>query len=351
MPKIIDSFMFFQELDLLEIRLKYLNKYVDKFVIVEACQTHSGKPKEFVFEKNKQRFKNFLHKIEYYKIKDMHFSYDSVIKYLKNINTNLSLFIADNFHKRTQLDKNHPSYLPVHLLSWTLDNYQRECILFPLEKIAKSDDIILLSDLDEIPHYSIFRKISIQKAKIKPQACLQHEFTYFLNCYKNSDWIGTIVGTYKDMTKHPLNILRVDRLFFKKIIDRRLIKNGGYHFTTVGTMQEILNKIESYGHQELNNNIVKNNLFKNIKAGSDLYSRDNKKIFNRIDLNKNKIFDKTMLSIIKNYNHLINSEDVTIYKKINKFERIYGRIYINFSTRLFHLKSKIKYMIKKKFFN
>ena len=55
---LIDSFLFFQELDLLEIRLEYLYPYVDKFLIVESCQTFKGEHKEYNFEKNKKRFNN-----------------------------------------------------------------------------------------------------------------------------------------------------------------------------------------------------------------------------------------------------------------------------------------------------
>ena len=53
MTKIIDVFMFYQEVDLLKIRLEYLDPYIDKFIILESCQLHSGQKKEYHFEKHK----------------------------------------------------------------------------------------------------------------------------------------------------------------------------------------------------------------------------------------------------------------------------------------------------------
>lgn len=349
--KVIDTFMFFQELDLLEIRLNYLNDYVDIFVIVEACQTHSGKKKDFVFEKNKERFKKYLKKIEYYKINDYHFSFDSVIKQLEKNNNSLSFLIANNFKKRTNLPKDHPSYLPIHMLNWVLDNYHRESILFPLQKVSTENDIVLLSDLDEIPHVSFFSEENKKNILNKPRACIQHEFTYFLNYYKNSNWIGTIGGNFKDMTRNPLNILRVDRLFFKKIIHKSLFKNGGYHFTTVGTNREIINKIESYSHQELNNNAVKKNLEENIKLGKDPFSRDNKRVFYKICINDHNYFDKKMSAILSKYKHLIANDKIIEDSETFILKNVLIRTQMKISGKIFELKNKIKYFFISNFIN
>ena len=83
MVKVIDAFLFFQELDLLEIRLAYLDSIVDVFLIVESRQTFSGKPKDFVFEKNLKRFEKYKNKIQYHKISDFHTDFNSVCKYLE----------------------------------------------------------------------------------------------------------------------------------------------------------------------------------------------------------------------------------------------------------------------------
>ena len=68
---IYDCFIFFNELDLLEIRLSELYNYVDYFVIVEANKTFKGKSKPFYFEENKQKYKKYLDKIIHVKVYDM----------------------------------------------------------------------------------------------------------------------------------------------------------------------------------------------------------------------------------------------------------------------------------------
>ena len=60
--KVIDCFTFFNELDLLEFRLKFLDQHVDMFVVAESNLTHSGKPKPYYFEENKKRFDHWMHK-------------------------------------------------------------------------------------------------------------------------------------------------------------------------------------------------------------------------------------------------------------------------------------------------
>src|SRR5689334_20509145 len=66
--KVIDCFTFFNELDLLEFRLKLLDAHVDHFVLAESNITHSGQPKPFYFEENKKRFDRWLHKIIYLRV-------------------------------------------------------------------------------------------------------------------------------------------------------------------------------------------------------------------------------------------------------------------------------------------
>ena len=79
---LIDSFLFFKEYDLLEIRLKYLYDHVDLFVIVESGQSFNGLKKNFNFEEKIFRYKKYLDKIKYYKITDFHKSSSEVYEYL-----------------------------------------------------------------------------------------------------------------------------------------------------------------------------------------------------------------------------------------------------------------------------
>ena len=114
---IYDCFTFFNELDILELRLNILYKYVDKFVIVEGNKTHTGKDKDFIFEQNKNRFEKFLDKIIYIKVEDF--------PSLEN--------------SQTSEDGN----------KWLYENYQRDAIMRGLTE-CKDDDIIITSDCDEI---------------------------------------------------------------------------------------------------------------------------------------------------------------------------------------------------------
>lgn len=107
--KIFDTFTFFNELDILELRLNILNEYVDQFILVEATKSHQDKPKPLYFKDNIDRFEKFLPKIKH--------------------------VIIEEF----------PPYS-----YWSHENYQRDSIYQHVKELATPDDIIFISDLDEI---------------------------------------------------------------------------------------------------------------------------------------------------------------------------------------------------------
>lgn len=114
---IYDTFMFFNELELLELRLNELNGVVDKFVLVEATRTFTNKPKPLYYAENKQRFSQFNDKI-------------------------IHIIVDDS------PDSDNP---------WVLDRYQKNCVGRGLRNAAP-DDIVVFSDADEI-RYSGYKKI------------------------------------------------------------------------------------------------------------------------------------------------------------------------------------------------
>jgi beta-1,4-mannosyl-glycoprotein beta-1,4-N-acetylglucosaminyltransferase len=331
MTKIIDCFLFFQELDLLEIRLDYLDSHVDMFVIVEACQTFTGKEKPFLFEKNKSRYERFLKKIVYFKINDFHQNYDSIICHLTKTDSASSrkvLQIMEGF-----------THFPKDKLHWVLDAYHRECIQFPLEEIANDNDIIILSDLDEIPSSKIFGPDIFDFIEDGPVLCIQKEFSYFLNFYRlERKWLGSIFGYKRAMSFVGMNGLRMDAHGQRSKISGT-IEDGGYHFTSVGSMDDIRKKIESWGHQEFNTPRVKRGLEGRILSGQDPFGRETGVIFDRIDPSDVSLFDEKMNEIINRYPHLIASKDI-------RFKR-HG-VLRNALDRLMSLVDKLVYKIKQK---
>ncbi len=288
---IIDSFLFFQELDLLEIRLGYLYPIVDHFIIIEARQSFKGSTKNFIFEQNRKRYKKYLDKITYLKIEDIHFSYNELIEFLEKSNSKVRQTISKFIKKHDYYDKNNLSYI--------LDSYHRECIHIALEQKCKDGDIVLLSDLDEIPSFKIIKDFKKGKKLNCPTVFIQHEFQYFLNNYAKSDWHGTIVSPYNLMKKYSLNELRNNSNKLPRIL------NSGYHFTSIGNKQAIINKIESWGHQEFNNEIIKKNIEENIKNGKDIFYRLKRNKNKLINIQKSQIIDERMSRILLNFDELI----------------------------------------------
>ena len=115
---VYDCIPFFNELDILNLRLHVLNSYVDKFIIEEATVTFSGEPKELCFEKNKEMFREFLPKIEY--------------------------IVVDNS--------------PVNTTTHLRDKFQKNALEKGLAD-AGENDMILLSDVDEIPNPRVLQEL------------------------------------------------------------------------------------------------------------------------------------------------------------------------------------------------
>ena len=284
---IFDCFLFFQEIDILLIRLDYLYDLVDKFIIVEAGESFTGKKKEFIFEKNIELFGKYIDKIHYHKINDRHKNYDSIIEFLTNKNA-----IA---HSKIKLFMDNHNYYDKEKIYYILDSYHRECIHIPLSTICNDDDLIILSDLDEIPNRKIIKNIRDIK---KPLVCKQNEFKYFLNLYSNNNWLGSTIIKYTDLKSTSLNVIRRESSKFN------IVFPGGYHFTSIGKEKDIINKIENWGHQEFNQKIIKKNLMKNIKTGRDIFYRFGQGKNKIVSFDNRKIYDQEIVQIINNFQNL-----------------------------------------------
>ena len=228
---IYDCFMYFDEDLLLDLRLHTLNKYVKKFIITEATYTHNGSEKKLKFDINK--FQKFKDKIEYIVVdKDP----PSILE------------LKENETKRERGEK-------LILNGMARDYFQRENLIQGIRK-AQNDDLILISDLDEIPNLENlnFLKINNQIIIFK-----QKMFYYKLNLYyKEFEWLGTKATRKKNLIspqwlrnikgkKYPL--WRLDILFSKKKYSNLyFVDDGGWHFTCLKTPEELEKKLLNFAH-------------------------------------------------------------------------------------------------------
>ena len=228
---IYDCFMYFDEDLLLDLRLNTLDKYVKKFVITEATYTHNGNKKELKFDISK--FKKFKDKI----------SYHVVNKQPKNI---LGLIDGESKEKRGE---------KLILNGMARDYFQRENLIKGLSDIL-DDDIVLISDLDEIPN---LQNLNLFEIKNNTYIFEQAIFYYKLNLiYDDFVWQGTRGIKYKNFISPQWlrNIKgknypkwRLDTFFSKKKYSNLVfIKNGGWHFTCLKTPEQLQKKLLNFAH-------------------------------------------------------------------------------------------------------
>ena len=231
MMNIYDCFQYFDEDLLLDIRLNVLNQYVKKFVITEATYTHNGAKKELNFNIN--NFKKFKDKINYLVIDQPP--------------TNLLEFVKN--------EPEHEKGEKLILNGMARDYFQRENLVKGIDE-AKENDMILISDLDEIPDLS---KLNLSKIKKKIIIFEQKMFYYKLNLiYENCSWYGTKACRKKDLIspqwlrnikakKYPF--WRLDTLFSnKKYQNLKIIPNGGWHFTNMKNAKDLHHKMNNFAH-------------------------------------------------------------------------------------------------------
>ena len=229
--KIFDCFMYFDEEVVLDLRLNSLNEYVDYFVIVESTFNHKGEKRELKF--NLKKFEKFEKKIIY-------LVYDKLPQKIETINTT-----------DTEDEKSRKYIFNAYLR----ENGQRNYIAEGLNN-ADQNDIILVSDVDEIPN---LEKINFKKISEKIIFFRQDMFYYKFNLkLPNLIWTGTKACKRKDLLSpqwlrnikdKKYQFYRIDTLFSKtKYRDIKFIVEGGWHFTNIKTAEEIRKKLKSYLH-------------------------------------------------------------------------------------------------------
>lgn len=236
---IYDCFQYFNEDHMIDLRMHILNKYVDFFVISESTKTHQGHDKKLNFNLN--NFKKYQHKIIY-----LVADFDKEKKFLQ--------------HKGGES---------------IIEQHQRNNISNGLVK-ASENDIIILSDSDEIPD---LRKLNQINPNTKFTAFSQMMFMYKLNLQNlnESNWIGSKICLKKNFPKpQELRDLKFKEYPFWRIdkLNLQIIK-GGWHFSFLQKPEDIIKKIKSYSHGEFNttDNTKEENIKEKIKNNIDVFGR------------------------------------------------------------------------------
>ena len=295
--KIYDCFMYYDEDELLDLRLNILDKYVDKFIITESKFTHSGNIKNRNFDiKNFQKFEN---KIDYFYIEDEP----------KNIK---EIFPSDNIQK-----KNEKKIFN----GLARDNYQRDCLIKGIDK-ANNEDLIILSDLDEIPN---LETIDFENIKSNILLFEQKMFYYKLNLlYSKLLWRGTKACKKKYFLypqwlrnikgkKYPF--WRIDVFFSKKkYANIKIVKNGGWHFTNIRNAENLHNKMTNFAHHQEyeESNFSKEDMEKFIKEKLIFYDHFVDKSQNKfetkikLEIADKKILPKYLIENLEKYKNWID---------------------------------------------
>lgn len=249
---VIDCIPFFNELDILKLRLHILDPLVDRFVIEEATHTFSGLPKDLCFEKNREMFEEFLPKITY--------------------------LVVDN----------SPKEISTH----ERDKFQKNALAKALTD-ASDEDVLILSDVDEIPNPVVLHELVKRFDPDKIYHLAQRNFYCYLNMEEVSGNLLSITGEFPGVERR---MWLGTKVFAKKnipesgIIDLREISpedprsvrvaDGGWHFGYMGSCHEtdvsrrVGTKVVAAAHQEYNTEDVLAEVKDRLILGEDIFGRN-----------------------------------------------------------------------------
>lgn len=298
---VYDCFSFFNELDLLEIRLNVLKDVVDKFVLVEAAQTHTGQPKPLYFSENSSRFAAFRDKVIHIVVDDF----------------------SDAEKFATERER-----------AWARENIQRNAIVKGLVE-AKPDDVVVISDLDEIPNPESIITASRYAGITRIGMRLYYYFLNYRN-YSIPEWrLGTQVLHFSDFvdSKNYANfefgqfvLKEVNQIPSASMIrftsSGRIIRDGGWHFSYLGGIESIKTKLASFAHTEFDAKAKSDEWIRDrINKGEDIFLRGDRLFAEQID----EMYPRYIVANRDKLEHLIYSVDDE-YLKRTRFSRAYCRI-------------------------
>lgn len=301
---VYDCIPFFNEIDILRMRLHILDPIVDKFIIEEATVTFSGEPKELCFEKNKELFAEFLPKIEY--------------------------IVVDNS--------------PVNTTTHLRDKFQKNALIKGLTD-ATQEDVIILSDVDEIPNPKVLTEIIATFDPDKIYHLAQRMFYCFLNMEEVSGnllsitgefpgverrmWLGTKVFSKKSIPADGIIQLREAPVTSPNAVR---VSDGGWHFGYMGSSSEkdvskrIGTKVVAAAHQEYNDDVFLAEAADRLLLGQDMFGRDAK--FERVEIDES--YPEYLLTHREEYEYLIvppvSKARITWIKATMKLKRFFRRV-------------------------
>ena len=298
---VYDCFQFFNELDILKLRLQVLSPIVDKFVISEATTTFSNIPKPLYYEENKEMFAEFADKIIHVVVDDTP---------------------PGDTHVR--------------------DTFQKSAVGRGL-KDCTNEDIIIFSDLDEIPNPVKIQEILADFDETKIYHFAQRLFYCYLNMEEVSgkllsyagdfddvaqkQWIGSKLCSYKLLKEKNLTLGELR--FPERKVDGIRVADGGWHFGYMGGHGEtdirkrVQEKVVSAAHQEYNKKEVLSDVADKIKDGQDIFGRDAKFVMRTID----ETYPEYLQKHQEEYAHLILKEENTTHKEIRHIKRGLRKVY------------------------
>lgn len=289
---IYDCFQFFNELDILKLRMNVLNDIVDRFVISESTVTFSGAPKPLYYNEHKKMFTEFNDKI---------------------------------IHNIVDDTPNDPD-----TITFTRDSHQK-CAVARGLKDANPDDIIIFSDVDEIPNPDAVKWVLDNFDPTKIYALAQRNFYCYVDMEETSGnllsvtgefpgvegsdrkWLGTKICSVSMLQKYTTEELRKKEL--QDIMIR--VPNGGWHFSYMGgdkkvsARKRVQHKIKMAAHQEYNKRRYLWAVMKNIKNHTDILERDSK--FEIVPIDES--YPLYLREHLKEYKHLIYPKHRIGYKK------------------------------------
>ena len=255
-----DCFTFFDELELLDLRMRVLSGVVDRFVLVESTTTFTGQPKELVFAANKEKFSKYP--ITHVVVED-----------------------------------SPPPASPTNV--WNVEEFQRNCIMRGLTD-APTDSCILVSDADEIAHPDALKEHRNATGIV---GFPQRLYYYYVNCLQNQIWRGPVLSPLASIpTPHQMRFMRGKCPCYAEQL--------GWHFSYMGGVERIQRKLAAFSETQVNtkDNASTENIERCLLSGGDLFHREDD-IFHKEFLELDDTYPSCMTAWVNDYPYTYRIND------------------------------------------